>query len=97
MFVKKWYDGLDKYDKELARLVSTVAAITLLIFFLLWLCIFSYSTVAEIAQCQSLQSLDGEHNYRWTLFTGCVVETGNGYWVDAYYSPALLEHEFSVE
>lgn len=40
--------------------------------------------------CQILTDSDETHRYQWTLWTGCLVRTSEGYWV--HYSDAGIIH-----
>ena len=49
-------------------------------------------TAVDAGECARLTSLESPHEYKWGLFTGCLVQTEQGYWVDSG-NPMLLELE----
>ncbi len=44
----------------------------------------------ERRECSALESFGEVHDYRWDYWTGCRVQTTEGYWIDAD-SPRLQE------
>jgi hypothetical protein len=47
----------------------------------------------ENQQCSDLAQMDSTHEYHWGLWTGCMVKTPNGYWVDADDAQMLLHFD----
>ena len=41
-----------------------------------------FISVAQYQQCVTLTFADPAHNYRWTFWTGCLVQLDNGRWID---------------
>lgn len=37
--------------------------------------------ISERSICHTLTAIDQEHSYRWTFWTGCLVQTPSGRWV----------------
>ena len=63
------------------------------IMFILLILIFAATlSVVDAGECARLESYESQHDYRWGLFTGCMVQTKAGYWVDSD-NPTLLEFE----
>ena len=56
------------------------------------LVVWGIVTAIEYGQCKNLTSYDSPHEYRHGLFTGCLVQTEQGYWVDSS-NPVFLEIE----
>lgn len=83
----------DKYGK-LHEIWSISGAAVLLctIFIILALLLAGVFSVMEAGECAKLKSYESQHDYRWSLFTGCMVQTEAGYWVDSD-NPTLLELE----
>ncbi len=49
-------------------------------------------TLVESNKCDTLSSYDSVHEYRFNFWSGCRVETAQGYWIDSD-NPALIELE----
>ena len=47
--------------------------------------------LSEYGECHSLSSYNSRHEYRWSIWTGCLVESSSGYWVDSDTELDLLE------
>ncbi len=52
-------------------------------------------TFGEEVVCEHLQEVSPDNNYYWSLWSGCLVETPNGYWVD-YDSPYIFEGDLHI-
>ena len=84
------------YDKrgdvrEVWSITGVVLAMSVF-FVLMALLIAGVLSVVDAVQCARQNSYETQHDYRWGLFTGCLVQTEQGYWVDSS-NPTLLEFE----
>ena len=71
----------------------TGAVVVCSVIFILLILIFAATlSVVDAGKCARLESYESQHDYRWGLFTGCMVQTEAGYWVGSD-NPTLLELE----
>jgi len=52
--------------------------------------IISLNQFFEYRQCNALENFETSRDYRWSYWTGCLVQTTEGFWIDAN-SPRLKE------
>jgi hypothetical protein len=82
-------------DSDFIDLIKNIAVATIaftLIFAIVFVPVAGAYAILEYGQCAKLEAYGTEHDYRWSIFTGCLVQTQQGYWVDSN-NPTLLELE----
>ena len=72
--------------------ITGIVVVACAIFILMALLISGVFSAVDAGNCARLDSYESQHDYRWGLFTGCMVQTEAGYWVDSD-NPTLLELE----
>ncbi len=72
--------------------IGMIALVVLLVIVLFIAPIAGFTALAGSNKCDTLESYDSVHEYRWDLWSGCRVKTNRGYWVDVD-NPALIELE----
>ena len=89
--MKKLFYNEYGYVHEAWKVTGVVLGVCV-IFILSILLVAGTISIIEAGGCARLDSYESQHDYRWGLFTGCMVQTKAGYWVDSN-NPTLLELE----
>lgn len=84
-------------EKVWEGVVIIIGIIVVVILMVLAITILAYGLMAlfnlqELGTCNSLASAETSiHNYNWTIWDGCRVQTPSGYWIDLDSVPELFE------